>query len=92
MCESFCEKAGFTPTVMIECYPSQISDLLEHTDNVAFTIESALGNKEFKETIRLIPLSTPYCTREISLVYPKKHVLTEAEKLFLRYCTSYENI
>ncbi len=92
LCDGFCKRAGFTPNVMIECYPSQFSDLLEHTDNVAFTIESAVGNKEFSENIHLIPLSTPYCTRVISLVYPKGRNLTEAEKMFLQYCREYKTL
>lgn len=90
MCDSMCSKAGFSPNVAIECYPSQISELLENTVNVAFTVESALYSKEFGPDIRLLPISTPGCSRKISLVYPENASLTSSAKLFLQYCRTYE--
>lgn len=91
MCEAMCSKAGFSPNVGIECYPSQISELLENTLNVAFTIESALYSNEFGSDIRLLPISTPGCFREILLVYPENTRLTFSAKLCLQYCRMYKS-
>lgn len=92
MCEDICQRAGFTPNVVIECYPSQISALLENTVNVAFTIESSLYTKEFGSNIRLIPFSSPQCTRKITLVYRKGSRLSYSAKLFFNYCQNYRFI
>lgn len=89
---NLCQKSGFTPNIVIECFPGQILSFVHSGYGVAIVPESAAFTKESSFKNNLILIMNENYIRPIYLIWPKTEQLRVSAKLFLDFATEYSKI
>ena len=86
--DTICRQAGFKQNVVIECYPSQFSDMVYHNIGIVFATEESMLNGSFHSSIVFLPI-TPVCSRLISILWEENKPISSAAEMFFNFCLSY---
>lgn len=87
--DHYCNLAGFTPNVILECYDSPtILELVKNGMGIAFVPKYSWGNIEHQE-LSLINIYSPKCTRCINLSWRESEYISESAKLFKNYIVEF---
>lgn len=85
MTEHFCKLAGFTPKILFENHDSDtLRRMIKLGMGVGFFPQYTSGVVD-SDTIKLIKIDTPLCTRTINLCWPEGKVLSPCAQLFMDF-------
>lgn len=77
-----CRKAGFIPDIVMECYESQIPNLVEDNFGIAMINKAAILSGIYNRGCRVLPIDKPKCQRPIMLLWLKEKKMNAVAKLF----------
>ena len=87
--DSICEKAGFTPHVVAECFHCQMLDLIAADVGIALVTESFQRKCLYSHSVKVIPIAGPAITRPLVIVRnPERHFSLAAQS-FLAFMKKY---
>ena len=85
----FCEKAGFTPNITLECdNHDTIFSFIQIGMGIAF-VPKLTWNAQGNEGISLVKVKDQHCYRFINLYWNKNRYLSKGAKLFMDYAINY---
>lgn len=87
--DSVCEKAGFTPNVVMECFHCQMLDLIAADTGVALVPESFQRKCLYSHMVKVIPIAGPPISRPLVIARNRERYLSKNAQTFLTFMREY---
>ena len=87
--DSICEKAGFLPHVVTECYHCQMLDLIAADTGVALVSESFQKKCLYSHAVKVLPIAGPPILRPLIIARNSERYFSKTAQNFLAFLKGY---
>ena len=88
--DDICRKSGFEPNTVVECFPTQFSDMVYNDIGIAFVTERYLLDANFHPSLVALPINSPPCRRTIFVLWQENKVFSTAASKFYDFISKYK--
>lgn len=87
--DSICEKAGFLPRVVTECYHCQMLDLIAADTGVALVSEAFQKKCLYSHAVKVLPIAGPPILRPLIIARNSERYFSKSAQNFLAFLKGY---